>query len=466
MIIKYESIEQLLKKGEESLNVEFKDIDKHNRLKAKKGGIGQMIEESHFEYQINSNSAPDFENLETELKVTPFTKGKNKYIAKERLVLSIINYMNENWEDFFKSHFWYKNHQLLIEFYENEKDKEKQNWSIKKQILYTYPTEDLIIIMKDWETISNKVKIGKADEISEGDTYYLGACTKGKNAESSLRPQPFSNKLAKQRAYCLKQSYMTYLLNKYVFGNEINEHIVKNASDILNMGLEGYIINKIRPYIGKSRKELMELLKIDSNCYSINAMIINKILETNGNLRNTNEFIKANIIPKTIRIEANGSIKESMSFSPFKFKDLINQNWEDSDLYSYLSSTKFMFIIFQKIESSEDSSYLKSIKFWNVPTKDLQIIKHNWERTKEVIKNRINLTPYTNKKGVISFHNNLPKSNPDFLIHVRPHSAKAAYLFDDVCIGNIKDANELPDGRWMTTQSFWFNNSYIRKIIK
>ena len=34
-------------------------------------------------------------------------------------------------------------------------------------------------------------------------------------------------------------------------------------------------------------------------------------------------------------------------------------------------------------------------------------------------------------------------------------------------IGDIhKNANELPDGQWMTTQSFWVNNTYIEKQIE
>jgi len=28
-----------------------------------------------------------------------------------------------------------------------------------------------------------------------------------------------------------------------------------------------------------------------------------------------------------------------------------------------------------------------------------------------------------------------------------------------------KDANELPNGEWMTTQSFWLNNSYILSLL-
>ena len=59
--------------------------------------------------------------------------------------------------------------------------------------------------------------------------------------------------------------------------------------------------------------------------------------------------------------------------------------------------------------------------------------------------------------------NNLPKKVDNPIIHIRPHAQKSAYkLKDGTVIGNVeRDANELPNGEYMTTQSFWINNSYI-----
>lgn len=37
-----------------------------------------------------------------------------------------------------------------------------------------------------------------------------------------------------------------------------------------------------------------------------------------------------------------------MSFPAFRFKDLVNQNWNDSDLKVELESTKYMFFILEK----------------------------------------------------------------------------------------------------------------------
>jgi DNA mismatch repair protein MutH len=55
--------------------------------------------------------------------------------------------------------------------------------------------------------INKKITSGKTHELSEGDTFYLGACTKGANA-LSVRKQPFSEIPAKQRAYSFKQGYV------------------------------------------------------------------------------------------------------------------------------------------------------------------------------------------------------------------------------------------------------------------
>lgn len=54
------------------------------------------------------------------------------------------------------------------------------------------------------------------------------------------------------------------------------------------------------------------------------------------------------------------------------------------------------------------------------------------------------------------------------IIHIRPHAQKSAYQLNDGFIkGNIeRDADELPNGEWMTKQSFWLNKQYVLKQLK
>ncbi|MDZ4910815.1 restriction endonuclease, partial [Clostridium perfringens] len=125
-----------------------------------------------------------------------FKMNKNKTIsAKERLVLNIINYMEEYQKDFYKSSFWEKNNKLLLVFYQWKKEFEKKDYAVKDIMLHEFSEEDLVVIKDDWNTIVNKIKKGKAHELSEGDTNYLAACPKGAN-KSSVRKQPFSEELA------------------------------------------------------------------------------------------------------------------------------------------------------------------------------------------------------------------------------------------------------------------------------
>ncbi len=251
----YNTKEKVLARGLEAIGIPLKDIDSTNRLKTGKGAIGNIIEESWFGYKINNESEPDFKEAGVELKVTPYIRNSKGIRAKERLVCNIIDYMEEYQKIFETSSFYHKCRTILLMSYEHIEGVSKGDFTIDKVVLFGFPEEDLIIIKQDWQKIIEKVRKGKAHEISEGDTLYLGACTKGTTAKTE-RNQPFSLVKAKQRAYSLKQSYMTYILNTYVFGNRNNEHIFKDPIELKNIGFEKYITNRIKPFIGKSQEEL------------------------------------------------------------------------------------------------------------------------------------------------------------------------------------------------------------------
>uniref|UniRef100_UPI004047A288 MutH/Sau3AI family endonuclease n=1 Tax=Mariniflexile sp. TaxID=1979402 RepID=UPI004047A288 len=180
------------------------EIEKHGYKG--KGNFGQILEKFYFGYEPNSDAEPDFKEAGIELKSSPLKTLKNgDFRSKERLVLNIINYLEVHKEEFETSSFWKKNAHLLLVFYLHDKDLDLLDYFIKLVDGWQYPNEDLKIIKKDWEFINQKIKKGKAHELSEGDTFYLGACTKGSTALRSFRNQPFNEEQAKQRAYSLKQ---------------------------------------------------------------------------------------------------------------------------------------------------------------------------------------------------------------------------------------------------------------------
>lgn len=443
----YITKEAILRRAQEIIGIPFGEIDRTGRLSTGKGAIGTMIEESWFGYSPNSESEPDFPEAGVELKATPYLRNNHGNIrAKERLVCNIINYMEEYDRTFRTSSFWHKCNTMLLMSYEHVKNKPKTEYRIDKAILFSFPEEDLIIIEQDWERIMDKVRKGLAHEISEGDTLYLAACTKGAKA-TTVRQQPFSDILAKQRAYSLKSSYMTQILNKFIFGEQENERIIKDWQQLVNHSFEEYLIERISPYFGMTQVELKTRFGIDSTAKNINELILAKMLGVSGKISNSEEFKKANIVPKTIRIQKNGTIKESMSFPKFDFIELSKEDsWEDSELYNCLAPTKFLFVIYQENEQGE--LVFDRVKFWNMPSADLEEVRRVWLRTVQTIRDGVQL--YKTARGT---GNNLPKSTESPIAHVRPHGRDSS------------DQAPLPDGRMMTKQCFWLNNSYIKKQI-
>ena len=138
------------------------------------------------------------------------------------------------------------------------------------------PTEqDIKIIKHDFETIVEKIKAGKAHELSEGDTLYLGAAPKAATSKDR-RKQPFSDELAKPRAFAFKNSYMTYVLNNYIIpGKSTYEPIIKeNAEE----SFEDYVVQKINTYndflidILKNKQSKINLIQIIN--YIVNIFLL------------------------------------------------------------------------------------------------------------------------------------------------------------------------------------------------
>jgi DNA mismatch repair protein MutH len=415
--------------------------------KKRKGGLGEIIEERFFHYQCNNDSRPDFEKAGVELKVTPYKINKNGSLAaKERLVITMIDYFTVVGELFEQSHLWQKARLILLIYYLYQQDLESRlDYKIGYAKLFTPPASDIKIIKHDFEVIVEKIKAGKAHELSEGDTMYLGAAPKSATSQDR-RKQPFSNELAKPRAFAFKNSYMTYVLNNYIVpGEDTYESIIKVDT---NKSFEDFVVDKINTYRDYTVTDLCREFQIayEKKPKNLEAMLAYRILGIKGN--HAEEFEKANIVVKTIRIGNNNKIKESMSFPTFKFKELIEEEWETSTFGTYLSETRFLFVVFKFDEN--DELQLKGCQFWNIPYNDLEKeVQKVWNRTKQVLIDGLQIKVKNGKNT-----NNFPNASENPVCHVRPHAQ------------NAQDTYELPDGRMYPKQCFWLNNCYILKQLK
>lgn len=102
---------------------EVNDYEKKHENKKRKGGLGELIEERYFHYQSNNDARPDFDKAGVELKVTPYKINKNgSIVAKERLILTMIDYCAVVNETFWESHMWKKARLILLIYYLYQKE--------------------------------------------------------------------------------------------------------------------------------------------------------------------------------------------------------------------------------------------------------------------------------------------------------------------------------------------------------
>lgn len=446
-----------------------KEDNNYNDRK-RKGGLGTLLEEGYFGYKANSDSNADFCEAGVELKVTPYeVKKSGKLSAGERLVLTMISYTKPIEKDIYASHLWEKCRLMLLIYYLRDKSvKNNLEYRINYASLYTPSKEDLLIIEQDYCIIRDKIRQGRANELSESDTMYLGACTKGSTAEKSTVYQEFYAPTikARKRAFCFKTSYMSYILNNQIVNHCSNdERIIENTQLLKEKTFEELVIEKIQKYTGKSDKDLCELFGREYNNNKAQWIDLSfKLLGVKSN--SAEEIKKANIVVKAIRVEEDKKIKENMSFPPFKFMDIVNEEWEDSQLHEYFTQTKFLFVIFKKNCNGEYE--LKGSQFWNMSMEEIEgPLKDVWVTLKRILLQGVQLQPKLTKKGYI-INNNLPKTSDNEIIHIRPHAKKGFHIIDGIEYGNgsLNDANILPDGNYMTTQSFWVHRKYILSKIR
>lgn len=434
--------------------------------KSRKGGLGELIEERYFHYKADNEQKADFPEAGVELKVTPYKVNINNSIsAKERLIISMINYMEIINMDFYSSNAWKKLENILLVYYLWEPHIENRlDYMINFVYMYTPKAEDLEIIKNDFEKIRQKVLEGKAHELSEGDTLYLGAATKSSNSKARTQ-QPYSNIPAKPRAFSLKSSYMSYVLRNYIQKDSGEESILKGKKV---SEFEQYVLEKIEKCKGEKDKDLFNLFlgtetPPDKNKYSRLAFEILGV-----KTKNAEEFEKANIRVKAIRVEETNKIREHLTIQRFKVLDLVQQDWENSDIYNYLNETKFLFVIYKKSVVT-GCYHLKGAKFWNMPATilDGDSLKKDWIRVKKIFEEGVKFTVRKGKKVTIG--NNLPKPAETNFMHVRPKARLAAHLINGVFYGNgslEKDSDLLPSGDRMTNQCYWLNKDFILEQIQ
>lgn len=426
-------------------------VNKRNR-----GDLGKLVEVHYFKHNPPNNHDPDFPEAGVELKTTGVAQYKKKqksgeiFKGKERLVLTSINFKTIGDESWYNSTLLHKCNLMLVLFYEYAPEvsvidqkfifkpllielSDKHSSVYERELDFilenamAIPPEDLAQIKRDWESIRTKIASQKAHELSEGDTFYLGACRKGAGGDKeTLKKQSESVVGAKGRAFALKQSYVS----KLVQGHSKREHGLGVNRTVT---FEDATKAKFNDYLGLSVEEISKRIGYDTSAKSRKRAFARRILEHSG--QELIELKKAGIILKTVSLNKAGKCREDISFPAFKYLDIYNQSWEESEFADQVES-KFLFVVFKVDCNGIDR--LEKVLYWNMPYSDRLEAEKVWKETKRRI-------------GIDA--RNLPKKSENPVAHVRPHGQ------------NSLDTDEAPNKEFLVKKCFWLNGSYIAKAV-
>ena len=380
----FNTIDELLEYTKQIRGKTFKEFDINHILTSDskdKGNLGKVIETGFYKYPNNNKAEADFANLGVELKVSGYVKNKNGTIsAKERLVLGKIDYNNIVHEEFNFSHLLFKSKKILIIWYEYDREKEYKDFVITDFQLYDM-TGDSLIIKNDFELIKQKVLDGKAHLLSEGDTSYLGACTKGATGKDRTT-QPFSTELAMPRAYSLKNSYMTGILR--------SAHLILDVDNVEYKTIEEYVFAQIQKFIGKKQLDIFEQVtnkKITGKTpKQLNKMISDELIGKDEELPEKNPlFQKVNYIIKNLPVNEIGYPIERMSFRNLiisEFKD----DWEDSFWKNYFEEVTLIVICYRGDKGSKNGERtLEGVKQITFNENDVELFGKTYNQVKKAI---------------------------------------------------------------------------------
>ena len=185
-------------------------------------------------------------------------------------------------------------------------------------------------------------------------------------------------------------------------------------------------------------------MNISNNPKNKYALIANAIAASAkcANVNRSEEFLKAGLTMKTIRVQASGIIKEAMSFENIDYIEVAEcDEWIDSRLYE-LYSSRFMFVVFKEQNAGKEDFILDDVFFWTMPQQDLEMAEVYWNHIKHnILANHISEEYWW-------------KGSDKKKFHVRPKAQKADNLAPT------------PNGGKAKKYCYWFNNDYVREIIE
>ena len=327
---------------------------------------------------------------------------------------------------------------ILFVFFEHLVNEPKKLFPIRATILWEADAATEGLIRADWERVVTKVRHGLAHQLSESDGRIMGPCTKAKDSRT-LRSQPFGPVKAKPRAFALKPSFTLYVYERSLRGRR-EESLVANQVASPTAAFEEQLLHRFSRFESRSVGDVAGELGIPpSTAKSYAARVMRRIFGANDFRSEIREFKQMGLTPRTMRVDTSLMPYEALSFPAFRYEELLEETWEDSDL---LSRVEYMLIVpvrgQTKATPQADCLFGHPV-FWRPSANQLETIRREWEFYRLEIREgqAANLTP----------------ASQTIAIHVRPHARDAKDMVIAPVIGRV------------VKKSFWLNRAFVGQLL-
>jgi DNA mismatch repair protein MutH len=146
------------------------------------------------------------------------------------------------------------------------------------------------------------------------------------------------------------------------------------------------------------------------------------------------------LTPRITRVNEDLLPYEHTSFPAFRYKALLEEEWDDSDLLARVEYMLFIPIQGISKDTPQGACTFGRPAFWRATSEQLDLIRREWELFRIEIRDH---------KA-----NHLTTAAWTVAIHVRPHAR------------NSKDTDEAPGLGPVVKKSFWLNKAFVQEILR
>jgi DNA mismatch repair protein MutH len=404
-----------------------------------KGEVGLAIER-FFGIPPNSIAGADFIGAGIELKVVPLVPGSVTRV-KERTVLSMIDYGSLVLETWATARVR-KKLRIMFVFFEHSAALAKEDWVVRKTVFWTPSglVEDLL--KEDWYAVKRKVTAGLAHELSESDGRLMGPCTKG--VDSSRRvPQPVTkiSPTAKPRAFALKPAFTRSIYEEATGSLGATQSLVASLRVRRLDRFEEAILERFSQFEGRTIDDVADELQVPrSASKSYAANVIRRAMGASEVGSPIEEFERSGLTLRTVRVSSDGQPYEATSFPAFRYSELVEETWDDSQLLALVEYMLLVPLLGGTRDTPQGRCRLGRPLFWRPSRGEMEIMKREWQLFQRMV-----------AEGRA---NSLPGASDTQIIHVRPHARDG------------RDTDIAPHIGPLIKKSFWLNKRFVAILLR